>query len=195
MFATLGRFLAALVLAGFVVVLGQLPAQACDCAGGTTQSHSKLADEVFIGTVTAVSSERKPNGQRGSTMTYDIAVDRVYKGTVHTETVQVFSDLSSGTCGLGALPEGESYVFFARDIAAGLTADLCGGTALASEQLVAKVEALLGTGEPPVPPEPRTATFVRVADAEPASFSRTAAPGLALVIVGLLGLMVARRLR
>ena len=195
MFATAGRLLAALVLAGFVVVLGQLPAHACECAGGTTQSYAKQADDVFTGTISKVTSERKPNGQRGAVVTYGVDVDRVYKGTVSTATVQVFSGRSTATCGLGALPEGESYVFFAQSVDAELNANGCGGTGRATEKLVSEVEGVLGIGHAPVPPEPQTANFVRVADAEPTALTRTAAPGLALVLVGLLGLVVVRRLR
>lgn len=187
--------MAALVLAGFVVVLGQLPAQACRCASGTTASHAKQAEDIFTGTVSKVTTERKPNGQRGTTVTYDVAVDRVYKGTINTENVQVVSDGSTSTCGLGALPKGESYVFFARSGNAELAADGCGGTDRATAELVSEVEDVLGDGRPPMPPEPKTATFTRVADAEPPALTRTAAPGLALVLVGLLGLVVVRRLR
>ena len=53
---------------------------------------------------------------------------------------------------------------------------------------------LLGEGQPPVPPEPPEATFEQVTDADPADFTRGAAPGLALVLIGLLGLVVVRRL-
>ena len=45
------RLLAALILAGCGVVLGQLPAHACSCVSGTTQSHTKQASDVFTGTV------------------------------------------------------------------------------------------------------------------------------------------------
>ena len=183
------------MLAGFVVVLGQLPAHACTCANETTQAHAKQADDVFIGTVRTVTSERKPDGQRGAAITYDIDVDRVFKGSVRTETVQLVSDKSTSTCGLGELPEGESYVFFARTVNDELTANSCGGTGRATEKLVSAVADLLGDGHQPVPPEPQKAVFTRVADAEPASLTRTAAPGLALVLVGLLGLVVVRRLR
>jgi hypothetical protein len=41
-----------------------------------------------------------------------------------------------------------------------------------------------------VPPAPAKPTFTRVADAEPTALTRLAAPGAAMLLVGLLGLMV-----
>lgn len=194
MFVNARRLLAALVLAGFGVVLGQLPAHACSCVSTSTQAQTKDAHDVFTGTITAVQSERNPNGQRGATMTYDVEVERVYKGDVATSAVQVTSDRSSTSCGLGQLAADKRYVFFAQADGSDLSADSCGGTARASDQLVTKVERMLGAGRNPVPPEPAKAVFTRVADAEPATLTRMAAPGVALVLAGLLGLIVVRRL-
>jgi hypothetical protein len=93
-FVNVGRLVAALVLAGSGVVLGQLPAHACSCVAGTTQTHTKAADEVFTGTITEVTSARKPGGRRGATMTYDVKVERVYKGDLASPTVKFTSDRS-----------------------------------------------------------------------------------------------------
>jgi hypothetical protein len=193
-FVNAGRFLATLVLAGIGVVLGQLPAHACTCASATTQSQTKDANDVFSGTITAVMSARKTDGQRGATVTYDVEVDRVYKGDVSTSEVQVTSGRSSGSCGLGQLVADKRYVFFAQSDGTDLSADSCGGTARASDQLVSKVERLLGNGRGPVPSAPKKAVFTMVADAQPETLTRLAAPGVALVLAGLLGLFVVRRL-
>jgi hypothetical protein len=193
-FLTAGRLLATLVLAGIGVVLGQLPAHACSCVSATTQSQTKDAHDVFTGTVTAVMSAQKTDGQRGAVMTYDVEVDRVYKGDVSTSEVQVTSEGGSGACGLGQLAADKRYVFFAKSDGTDLSADSCGGTARASDELVTKVERLLGGGRGPVPTAPEKAVFTAVADAEPETLTRLAAPGVALVLAGLLGLFVVRRL-
>ena len=193
MFAIVGRLVAVLILSSFTVVLGQLPAHACSCKSASTQVHTKNATDVFTGTLLDVQSQRKENGQRGARYTYDIEVERVYKGTISTAKIEVTSGASS-TCGLGQLETDRRYVFFARTTSGELRADLCSGTARAKVALVKKIENLLGAGRPPVPEQPEEAVFTRVSDAEPTPLTRLAAPGLALSLAGLLGLILARRL-
>ena len=190
------RLLAALFLAGSGVVLAQLPAHACSCVSTPTQVQSKRADDVFSGTVTDATSTK--SGRRVTTWTYDVAVERIYKGDVATSTVQVTSQGGGkgSSCGLGRLPADKSYVFFAQAAGSELSADVCGGTAPASGRLEKLVERVLGDGHTPAAPEPapEKAVFTRVVDASPTALSRLAAPGVALVLAGLLGLFVARRL-
>jgi hypothetical protein len=183
------RFLVALLLAGCGVVLGQVPAQAVDCPAARTADQTKQAAGVFSGTVTDARNDRT-DGRR--TTTYDVEVGRVYKGDVRTATVEVTTDRTAS--GLADLPADKEYVFFVEDEGSVLTSDRCSGTARASGDLVSKVEKLLGEGRPAVPPEPQHAVFTPVADAEPTSLPRLAAPGAALVLAGLLGLIVVRRL-
>lgn len=185
---TARRLLAALVLAGCgVVALGAPSQAACPAATGTTQSHTKDASDVFSGTV-------QERAREGDQVVYDVEVDRVYKGEVSTAQVKVATPAASSDCGLPGLRTNRHYVFFAQADGSELATDRASGTASASARLVKKVERLLGDGRAAVAPEPEKAVFTRVADAQPDSLTRLAAPGVALVLVGLLGLLVVRRL-
>jgi hypothetical protein len=83
------------------------------------------------------------------------------------------------------------YLFFARANDDGaLLADKCSGTGPAKSTKTQKVIAILGEGSTPIPPTPEKATFTRVADSDPPDLTRLAAPGAAMVLVGLLGLML-----
>jgi hypothetical protein len=181
------RFLVtALLLAGWAVVAGGEPgavaaAPRCPNSDATIQSQTMDADDVFTGKVTG----RTVDGNR---VAYAVTVDRVFKGDVDSTDVTVTTAKSSRACGLPDLAKDSAYVFFTDG--ADLTTSRTAGTARATDARVARVERLLGDGRAPTPPEPTTATFTRVAG-EPASLQRVAAPGLALVIVGVLGLGLA----
>lgn len=152
------------------------------------------ADAIFSGVVTSVETEPTSGGPRGATFIHDVEVDLVYKGDVTTSAVQVRTDQSRATCSLGKLAADKAYVFFVQPSGEIWTASGASGTAPASDRLLARVERLLGAGHLPVPPAPEKATFTTVAAGEPTTLTRAAAPGLALIIIGLLGLAVAGRL-
>ena len=180
------RLLAAVALAGCGVAVATPPARGRH-AGGRQGGQRRLHRDRHR------RQRGPPAGRAAGTATYDVQVERVFKGSVSTETVQVTSSRTSRACErLGLDPDGD-YVFFVENDGAALTADTCSGTGPASGRLVARVEAVLGEGRPPVPAQPEQAAFTRVADAEPPTLTRTAAPGMALVLVGLLGLVVVRR--
>jgi hypothetical protein len=144
--------------------------------------------------VTAV--ERTSGGQNDAQFTHAVTVDRVYKGPIDQVAVPVRTiEGTRKRPGLGALERGERYVFFVQLRNEVVSAGGCSGTTPATEDQVAMVVELRGNGRPAVPPAPVEANFTRVADSDPVDFTRSAAPGLALVLVGLLGLVVVRRLR
>jgi hypothetical protein len=176
-----GRLIVLVLLACGVVVVPAAPALA-DCPAQESSSldqQAKAADAVFTGTVT----DRRLDGDR---RVYTLTVDRVYKGDVAAETT-VSTPRRSAQCGLRL--DDADYVFFATSVGGELSADSRGGTAPATEARVHRVERLLGSGEPAVRPEPEEATLTLVAG-EPTTLGRLAAPGAALVIVGLLGLLL-----
>lgn len=185
----------ALLAAGVVLLTVPRSGAAPDCAKGTVAA-TEAADAVFSGVVTAV--KRTSRGPGDAEFTNTIQVDRVYKGPIAEQAVPVLTQTGTrARPGLGALERGERYLFFVRVGTDVLAAGGCSGTDVASRDRVTRVETLLGEGRPavvPDEPKPPEATFTKVAGSDPTDFTRSAAPGLALVLVGLLGLVVVRRL-
>jgi hypothetical protein len=155
---------------------------ACPAGRADVAQHVKQAGGEFTGTVTDRGVSRR-------TVTFTVAVERIYKGRVDAEQVAVSTDSRTGRCGLPALRPDHSYAFFTQNDGKRLTTDTRSGTARATAAYVAQIEDGLGAGTPAVPPAPVEATFTTVASA-PAELQRVAAPGVALVIVGLLGLVL-----
>jgi hypothetical protein len=186
----LGRALALVVVGLALVVVAETPAHAaCTCQRPPVAQQVEEADGVFSGTV-SMASGPTTSGKR-QVMSYDVKVDRVYKGDITSTTVTVKSNADPTKCGLRDLTSGTRYLFFVRvNDESALLADQCGGTGLAKNSKTQKVKAILGPGTNPTPPKPEEATFERVADSDPPELTRLAAPGAAMVLVGLLGLMV-----
>lgn len=188
------RFLLALFLACSGVVLTQMPAHACTCANDSLAVKSRSADAVFSGTLTGMSGPEA--GQQGdgevANTTYAVSLERVYKGTVVTDDVEITSPATS--CSLGALPVDRRYIFFVRTDGAVMRANQCGGTGPATAAYTERVQQIFGTGSVVEEAEPAGAEMTRVADTESTGFARLAAPGAAALLIGMLGLVLVRRL-
>ena len=176
----LRRALAALLVAAAFVVVGELPAHACTCVTGVADAI-KGADAVFTGTVASTSDDKHP--------TYDVEVDRVYDGNIDTATVQVKDTATGSGCALGKNSLGEEYAFFVSKDGETFAVTDCSGAERSTDRVVSRIEHILGDGRDPVPPAPPEATITVVGD-QPTSLQRVAAPGVALVLVGLLGLVL-----
>jgi hypothetical protein len=186
----LQRLLVLLVVGLTLTIVTDAPAHAaCTCQRRSVAQQVERADAVFSGTVTMASGPTTSGKQQ--LMSYDVKVDRVYKGDITSQTVTVKSNADPAKCGLTGMTADTRYLVFVRANAQGtFVADRCSGTAPATSTKTQKVVAILGEGSTPVPPKPDKATYTRVADSDPPDLLRIAAPGAAMVLVGLLGLMV-----
>ena len=148
---------------------------------------------MFTGTVEEITA---PGGtaDNGFSRTSTVRVERVYKGEmITTETVDVVTTRAFGNCNR-ELVQDETYVFFVESDE-GFTATGCGGTTIATH-------AADHPGRAPARRRPRAGATgaadrrrsTPVSADDPTSLTRVAAPGLALVLIGLLGLAVVRRL-
>lgn len=186
----------AALLAGLLTALTQAPALACSCADRTLRQQVQSADVVMRGRVV---EQTNVEGRSPGQATYVLEVDRVWKGTVQGARTEVSSSSGEASCGLGRLPEGRPVMLLATtpQPGAGTVAGLCGGTTLATSSVVAQVVRVLGDGTPvdpePEPEEPVELAGTVVGDEGDPDVVRLAAPGAAVVLVGLLGLLVARR--
>jgi hypothetical protein len=183
MTSVIRRLLAlALASSGALVAATAAPAAAaCENPNATLEQQTVRADAVFTGTVGDRSASRRA-------VTYEIDVDLVHKGDIG-EQATVRTPRGEKACGVPDLENGQDYVWFVTEDGDRLTATRDGGTTRATSAHVQQVEGLLGEGTSPTPPVPVEATFTTVAG-EQTELSRLAAPGVALVLVGLLGLLL-----
>lgn len=156
---TLLRLLLASLLAGAgLVLLTQTPASACSCSDGSTEDHVAWADVVFHGTLVEVDQTNPGDPDvvsSGDPTLYTFEVARTFAGDAGDGVVE--SARSGASCGLEGMKLDQEYVVFAETTQdgdpAGLAANLCGGTARATPQLLARVEAAVAadSGAPTTP--------------------------------------------
>lgn len=185
----------ALLLACAGILVIDAPAFACSCKDADATDHAEAADVVFVGTVVETRlPEPDEQGRVRGLLTYVVDVERIYKSAaVVTDTTQVASPISDAGCGLGELEPGTEFVFYAtvRSGEAGFRATSCGGSGPASPTRIAEVEQELGPGRPVVSDaEPPAPVLTPVETTAPRSLGRLVAPGAALALVGLLGLVL-----
>jgi hypothetical protein len=159
------------------------------CPTTTLDQDIKRADVVFRGEVKKVFSVHGAGKQR--TRTYRVLSDRVYRSSLVQPSVVVTARVGT-RCALPTLTKGTRYIFFVTEHGSELMAKP--GTSRATAKLTTQVVKRLGTGVQPEPTPPATAEFTPVAHADPPALSRLLAPGAALLIISLLGLLVVGRL-
>jgi hypothetical protein len=186
----LGAAISAALVCG--AVLTASPAQArsvAPCPQQSLNKQIKKADVVFRGVVDKVRPVHGKGDQR--MRTYKVKADRVYQASLVTDAVVVTAEVGSA-CPPPTLAQGKRYIFFVTEEGSRLVST--SATAKATKKLTDQVVAKLGNGAQPQPPPPATAQFTLVADASPPSLSRLLAPGAALLILSLLGLLVVARI-
>jgi hypothetical protein len=187
MLTSFGRLLIAALLAMSGLVLATAaPAFACTCKPTDVEKQTRRADAVFVASVDGVT-------EVGRKFEYALTASHAYKGTIDRETA-VTTRQATTACGLGELEAGTDYVFLVTGDTPPYSASSCDGSGRASTGRMEKIEAALGAGEVISPPAPPVPTMTKVEESAPASVSRLAAPGGALVLVGFLGLLVVGRL-
>ncbi len=164
-------------------------APAAPCAQRGLNKEIKQADVVFRGKVDKAGRVRGKGDQRSRI--YKVTADRVYQGTLVTDRVRVTVEVGA-PCPPAKLAQGKRYIFFVTEEGSRLVST--SATARASHKLTDQVVAKLGNGEQPHQAPPVQAEFTLVANATPPRLSRLLAPGAALLVVSLLGLLVVGRM-
>jgi hypothetical protein len=186
----LGPVLAAVLLGGVVVLGSSSTAEAAPvkCPASSLKKEIKQADVVFRGMVDQARKVRGTGADR--TRTYTVTADRIYQASLVTNRVRVTAELGA-KCPPPDLAEGKRYIFFVTEQGSRLVST--SATSKATHRLTQQVEAKLGSGKPVESNPPLDVQFTKVADAAPPGLSRLLAPGAAVLVLSLLGLLVVGR--
>ncbi|CAM3452261.1 hypothetical protein NODU109028_17740 [Nocardioides dubius] len=151
----MGRVIAGLLLATLSALvvpigIGAAPAHACSCAMATLGDQAARSDYAFVGSV--VEGSVKGQADRGmEPITFTVAVDEIYAGEVGA-TVQMQTQASSASCGLGQVPQGRMIWFSYLNEGAAtdrrLNVGLCTPPVAADAANLAEVEKALGAAHP-----------------------------------------------
>ncbi len=140
------RFIGTLAATLLATLLSSSLAVACSCVEQTTAEHAAVADLVARVTV-----ERVNIPESGATSdqlaVYTMRPTHVWKGDIVSQ-FKLSSEANGASCGLEGIAEGQDLVLFAQESEEGWTANLCGGTTMASEPLVAELLDAVGPGVP-----------------------------------------------
>lgn len=141
-------------------------------------------DEVFEGRVTLPAK-----GPAKGPLRLRVRVLAAWKGTTQPQTT-VTVTFFSGPCRTWTLAHRvpEEYLFFVDGTRSGTLA--AAGNAPRVVAHTAALVAVLGPATGGTQPTPRPVTFTPTGAAEPRTFLKVAAPGIALLIIGVLGLIV-----
>jgi len=185
-----GAALSAALVGGALLTASPATAAPADpCPTPSLAKQIKKADVVFRGVVTKVRPVKGKGDHR--TRTYKVSADRVYRSSLVADSVVVTASVGRA-CSPPTLAKDKRYIFFVTEEGSRLMSTAA--TARATHRLTAQVVARLGSGVQPRSTPPAGAQFTKVADASPPSLSRLLAPGAALLILSLLGLLVVGRL-
>jgi hypothetical protein len=191
--STIGTAVSAVLVGSAVLVASSAPATAT-APGGACRHRSlnqeiKHADVVFRG---VVDKAGRAHGKRTHrTRVYRVTADRVYQGSLVTDKVRVTAEVGV-TCPPPDLAQRKRYIFFVTEVGSRLVST--SATARASHKLTDQVVAKLGDGVQAHSTPPAKPAFTKVANAAPPRLSRLLAPGAAVVVLSLLGLVVIGRL-
>lgn len=182
------QFLAALAFAVTAVVMtSPAPASAAPVTAPAKCPAFKLSDAVkeplvFHARVTGPGKATK----KGGPVVYPVTVVKALKGVTGGSSLDVA--LNPGVCQKKSLTANEDYYFFVQKNGDTI---LAAGSAPRVEEYTDKLQAEIAKEFPEViAPEPQQVSFSEPASPEGQKLVEVAAPGVVLVVVGLLGLII-----